>query len=328
METKRHSREITLISWLKSLKNQSDIKLKPLTNDASFRRYFRVKINDINYVVMDAPPEKEPLKSFIHVSQLLESAGVNAPKVWASDVNQGFLCLSDVGDDLYLSQLQHHPEQVDRLYGDALAALISLQACIDGQQVPAYDRVLLQQELALFPHWYLSVHLNYSPSSAQQQALQAVFNLLIDNALTQPQVFVHRDYHSRNLIKAAHNPAILDFQDAVCGAITYDLVSLLRDVYIQWPKAQVEDWALGYRELALQSGLLPQAPTEREFLRWFDWMGLQRHLKIAGIFARLYHRDGKAAYLNDIPLTLRYIQQVSATYPEMAFLHKLINDLA
>ena len=234
--------------------------------------------------------------------------------------------MSDLGDRQYLQEL--NDETVERLYGDALGSLATLQACgPDTKQIPAYDETLLMREMRLFREWFLQQHLGLALDDRINHMLDNVFRLLADNALQQPQVCVHRDYHSRNLmITERHNPGILDFQDAVFGPITYDPVSLLRDCYIVWPRERVEDWALGYHELAIQSGILDHNThhDEKTFLRWFDLMGIQRHLKAAGIFARLRHRDGKPDYLQDIPRTLAYVEDISARYRELHSLHDFI----
>ena len=258
---------------------------------------------------MDAPPEREDSKPFVQVAEAFESIGLNVPHIYARDLTQGFMLLEDLGTELYLDHLT--TETVDRLYGDALGALATLQACGPMQRLPVYDRTLLMQEMALFRDWLLLQELGLSLSDEEHSMLDRVFELLADRALEQPQVCVHRDYHSRNLmVTASHNPGILDFQDAVLGPVTYDLVSLLRDCYISWPEQRVRDWAMGYYELAVQSGIL-RSEHEAGFLTWFDLMGVQRHLKASGIFARLHHRDGKSGYLKDIPRTLDYITRLN-----------------
>ena len=250
---------------------------------------------------------------------MLFDLGLNVPEVVDENLDQGFLLLSDLGSTPYLEVLNE--DTVERLYGDALGALATLQACTpDNGSLPPYDRALLLNEMELCREWLIGKHLGLSPDGAQTGMIDAAFRLLADNALAQPQVCVHRDYHSRNLMQTGlNNPGILDFQDAVIGPVTYDLVSLLRDCYIEWPRARVEDWALGYLDLALQSGILRHEQDDpRQFLRWFDLMGMQRHLKAAGIFARLKHRDGKAGYLQDIPRTLGYVVEVAGRYDELA----------
>jgi aminoglycoside/choline kinase family phosphotransferase len=274
---------------------------------------------------MDAPPDKEDSQPFVTVAKLLFDAGLNVPEIIDQDLDKGYLLLGDLGSTLYLDVLSD--DTVERLYGDALGALAAIQACDPGPGVlPDYDRELLMNEMALFRDWLVGTHLGITLDAAKSAMLDAAFDLLADSALAQPQVLVHRDYHSRNLmVTDRNNPGILDFQDAVIGPVTYDLVSLLRDCYIQWPRARVEDWALGYQELALQSGILREEHEDpRQFLRWFDLMGVQRHLKAAGIFARLNHRDGKPGYLDDIPRTLGYVVEVSGRYPELAGLGEFV----
>lgn len=308
-----------LKNWLSAELDFSEYTLEPASADASFRRYFRVRHAGMNYIAMDAPPEQEDARPFIRVAALFAELGLNVPEVMDENLQQGFLLLSDLGSTPYLDILTD--ATVERLYGDALGALATLQACTPAiNALPAYDRALLQSEMEICREWLMGRHLNLTPDVAQTAMLDEVFTLLADNALEQPQVCVHRDYHSRNLMQTAvNNPGILDFQDALTGPVTYDLVSLLRDCYISWPRARVEDWALGYQTLALHSGILrEQHEDPQQFLRWFDLMGIQRHLKAAGIFARLRHRDGKPGYLADIPRTLGYVVEVAQGYGELA----------
>ena len=305
--------------WLESELDFREYTLNPASADASFRRYFRVAQGKDSFIVMDAPPGKEDSRPFIRISGMFSAVGLNVPLVIDADLEQGFLLLSDLGSRPYLDAL--NSESVERLYGDALSALVTIQSCIPEQHdLPVYDRTLLLNEMELFREWLLGRHLHISPDSTHTACIDAAFEQLAGNALEQPQVCVHRDYHSRNLmITDRNNPGILDFQDAVRGPVSYDLVSLLRDCYIAWPRAQVEDWALGYQELALQSGILREEHEDPgRFLRWFDLMGMQRHLKAAGIFARLNHRDGKPGYLGDIPRTLGYVVEVAERYDELA----------
>jgi len=314
-----------LKQWLQDELAFSDYSLKPASADASFRRYFRVAHEGASFIVMDAPPDREDSTPYIRVARMFFDIGLNVPEIIDVDLEQGFLLLSDLGSRLYLDALD--TGSADRLYGDALGALATLQACTPGAgALPDYDRDLLMTEMGLFRDWLVGEHLGITLSGTQAAMLDSVFEVLAENALAQPQVCVHRDYHSRNLmVTGKNNPGILDFQDAVIGPVTYDLVSLLRDCYISWPRARVEDWALGYQELALQSGILRSAHEDPEqFLRWFDLMGVQRHLKAAGIFARLNHRDGKPGYLADIPRTLEYVIDVAARYPALAGLGEFI----
>ncbi len=312
-----------LKTWITTTLCVADIDIEPVSGDASFRRYFRLSHEGQHYIVMDAPPAHEDCRPFIHVARLFGELGLNVPEVHARDLAQGFLLLTDLGDRLYLGELNEH--SVERLYGDALGALVTLQACAtgSGEGLPVYDRALLLEEMGRFREWYLARHLGLSLSGVEEAVLTRAFGLLADAALEQPQVCVHRDYHSRNLLVHAHNPGILDFQDAMYGPVTYDLVSLLRDCYIAWPEERVYDWVRGYHTLAVQSGILIEE-SEEQFIRWFDLMGVQRHLKAIGVFARLQHRDGKTAYLADIPRTLGYVQAVAARYPSLADFHTLL----
>jgi aminoglycoside/choline kinase family phosphotransferase len=317
----------SLAQWVSEVLGHSALSIRPASTDASFRRYFRVQTGGASYIAMDAPPAHEDLGPYLRSAARFGALGLNVPKILHRDLARGFLLISDLGERLYLDHLE--ATTVERLYGDALSALIVLQAgsLTDPGFLPEYDAALLRREMELFRDWYLERHLGRSLTPAQQAAFETGMARLIQSALEQPQVWVHRDYHSRNLLwTAANNPGIVDFQDAVHGPVTYDLVSLLRDCYIAWPRAQVEDWALGYYDLAVQSGV-PVGEDERRFLQWFDWMGVQRHLKASGIFARLHHRDGKAGYLKDIPRTLGYVLEVSGRYPALAPLYDLLCEL-
>ena len=321
------SRLEILKDWVTAVLDISDYELRPASADASFRRYFRISSRGATHIIMDAPPEKENLVPFIEIAQRLHRLGLNVPEVLEQDLERGYLLLSDLGEEMYLPQL--NADSVERLYGDALGALVILQGGIftDPQFLPEYDEALLQREMELFREWYLGRHLGLALTDRQNTALSQAFAVLTESALAQPRVWVHRDYHSRNLmVTTRNNPGILDFQDAVRGPATYDLVSLLRDCYIAWPRAQVEAWALGYQSLALQSGL-PVSEDETQFLRDFDLMGVQRHLKAIGIFARLNHRDAKPGYLQDIPRTLGYVLEVSARHAPLHGLHRLLIDL-
>lgn len=315
-------RERLLTEWLVETLGLSVNEIKPASSDASFRRYFRVMLADQGYfIAMDAPPLKEDCRSFISIAKKLSALGVHVPEIYASDSVRGFLLLEDLGSKLYLDALTRHT--ADKLYGDALGALIAIQIC-EPKGLAPYDMKLLKDEMQLLPDWLIDKQLGYSLTSEEERILYGAFDLLIENALEQPTVFVHRDYHSRNLLVTnTHNPGIIDFQDAVAGPITYDLVSLLKDCYIRWPRERITQWVKAYYELALQSGVLHDV-DETRFLRWFDLMGVQRHLKAAGIFARLNQRDGKPDYLKDIPRTLGYIVEAAALYPEIEALGYMI----
>ncbi len=311
-------------TWLKRNTKLGAFTLAPVSGDASFRRYLRVETEKNSYILMDAPPQKENCEAFILTNQKLTAAGLNVPHIFEADTNTGILLLSDLGNDLYLNHLETN--SANRLYGDAFNALLDIQA-IDPADLPVYDEDLLLREMELFREWFLDKHLQIATTSLQEEVLERTFATLVKLALAQPQVFVHRDYHSRNLmVTPENNPGILDYQDAVRGPLTYDLVSLLRDSYIAWPKTRVIDWALQYRDQIVTAGMLTPTSDE-DFLRWFDLMGIQRQLKVCGIFARLYHRDGKSAYLRDIPLTFQYLIDVSARYPETEDLHAVLNSM-
>ena len=312
-----------LQQWLDDKVGLGHFEITPASSDASFRRYFRITFDDgQTLIVMDAPPDKEDSYPFVQIARRLLEIGLNVPQILEEDHENGFLLLSDLGTTQFLEVLNEH--NVERLYGDALGALATLQACgPGGDELPPYDRGLLMSEMELFREWFLGQNLGIGLSDSEQALLNETFTMLADSALKQPQVSVHRDYHSRNLMVCAHNPGILDFQDAVFGPVTYDLVSLLRDCYISWPRERVEAWVLGYHSLALDHGIL-RKPDEAQFLRWFDWMGVQRHLKAIGIFSRLYHRDGKPGYLGDIPRTLQYVSETTGRYQELGALHDFI----
>lgn len=319
------ARQAQLDDWLRTACGLDRFALTPAAGDASFRRYFRLTLPDgATRIAMDAPPSHEDCGPYLHVAAELAAIGLHVPEVHVAAPDQGFLLLEDLGHTLYLDALADG--SVDRLYGDALAALATLQACGPRTGLPPYDHALLWREMELFREWLAGQLLAVPLDAADQQALDQVFETLAASALEQPQVCVHRDYHSRNLmVVAPPSPGILDFQDAVVGPLTYDLVSLLKDCYVRWPQDRVDDWALGYFELATQSGILDGSLEER-FLRWFDLMGAQRHLKAAGIFARLWLRDGKPGYLHDIPRTLGYVVEAAARRPELAALGALLAD--
>lgn len=316
-----------LIDWLDRRMRPGSYAIAPASADASFRRYFRVTGGDESMIVMDAPPGKEDTRPFIRIAEKFLSIGLNVPRIIEPDTEQGFLLLGDLGSQTYLRHLD--AQTVESLYGDAMEALIVLQKGTSTAPdfLPAYSRQLLLDEMELFRQWLLIRHLGMELTDEQQQMLDDSFDRLATLALEQPTVWVHRDYHSRNLMLTdRHNPGILDFQDGVSGPVTYDLVSLLKDCYIDWPRDQVVNWVKGYFRLARDSGLQP-GDDAGQFLRWFDFMGMQRHLKASGIFARLWHRDGKPGYLGDIPRTLGYIGSLKGIYPEFDPLIDLVLSL-
>jgi len=300
--------------------------IAPASADASFRRYFRITDDGKTFIVMDAPPEKEDCQPFIHIAKLLLERGLNVPEILQQDLEQGFLLLSDLGTTVFLSELNN--DMVDEMYIAAMNSLLLLQNN-NNPDLPAYDETLLRTEMALFPDWYLEKQLNITVTDEIKETLEQAFAILVENALSQPQVCVHRDYHSRNLMVNQNNPekpGVIDFQDAVIGAVTYDLVSLLKDCYIHWPREKVETWVKYFYTQATSLNIISSVSFD-EFLRWFDLMGLQRHIKVAGIFSRLYHRDGKDGYLNDIPLTMDYIFDVLERYPEFKPLQTLLRKI-
>jgi aminoglycoside/choline kinase family phosphotransferase len=305
--------------WLTTELELRLLRLEPASADASFRRYLRAWLADgSTRVVMDAPPDKEDVAPFLKVAALLEGCDVHVPHIHAADGARGLLLLEDLGSEQYLTRLQSGIE-VDRLYGDALQALlrIQLRGRDAARQLPPYDRAVLEREMALMPQWFCERHLRLVLDDADHAVLAACFEFLTAEALAQPQVLVHRDFHSRNLMHLPHgNPGIIDFQDALAGPVGYDLVSLLKDCYIDWPRARVEDWVCGYRAQLRGEPELAGA-DEREFIRWFDLIGLQRHIKVLGIFARLWYRDGKRGYLPDLPRTLAYVLDAAARYGEL-----------
>lgn len=317
-----------LKQWLATVPSPSMLpdSIRPASSDASFRRYFRLDATDgSTYIAMDAPPPQEDVRPFIHIAELFGKSGVSVPIVVAQDVERGFLLLSDLGPTTYLNQLNH--DTAHKLYLDAIDALVLIQVQSEPEVLPEYDRALLLRELMLFPEWYIGKHLGVTLSDAQTATLHKVFDALLANNLAQPQVYVHRDYHSRNLmVMDKGNPGILDFQDAVYGPITYDLVSLLRDAYVQWDEEMVLDWTIRYWERAKRAGL-PVNPDIDNFYRDFEFMGVQRHLKVLGIFARLYHRDGKDAYLKDLPLVMAYTRNAAKRYNALIPLVRLLDEL-
>ena len=323
-----HDARLRLIhEWLSRELHLPQARIEVASSDASFRRYFRVLGGETTYIVMDAPPEKEDVRPYLQVSRLLEEIGVHVPHVHAADVARGLLLLEDLGTSSYLQRLERGGDS-ERLYADALAALanIQLQGGAACAQLPPYGRGELAREMALMPEWFLGRHLQLAISAAEAELLAAAFEFLIIEALAQPRVFVHRDYHARNLmVVAQRNPGIIDFQDALCGPVGYDLVSLLKDCYIAWPRPRVESWVRAFRARLLERGG-PGGASEAEFLRWFDLIGVQRHIKVLGIFCRLWYRDGKPGYLPDLPRTLDYVRDASARYAELAGLARFLEE--
>jgi N-acetylmuramate 1-kinase len=314
-------RRAELERWLAAQFPGKHLSLTPASEDASFRRYFRVELEGGgSRIAMDAPPDKEDCRPFVHVAGLLREAGVHAPQVHAQDLEQGFLLLTDLGTRSYLQELT--AQNAARLFSDATDALVKWQLASRPGELPPYDEALLRREMSLFPEWYVQKHLGKTAS----RELEPIFTLLVNSALAQPAVYVHRDYMPRNLMVCEPNPGVLDFQDAVFGPITYDPVCLVRDAFISWEEEQVLDWTVRYWEKAKQAKL-PVDADFGEFWRAFEWMGLQRHLKVLGIFARLNYRDGKPKYLADTPRFLNYALSVSRRYRELGPLARLLDEL-
>ncbi len=307
-----------------ALESAADVSFGPASADASFRRYFRIVRGAQSWIVMDAPPDRENLEPFIAIARLSEAAGLNVPKVLAEDRERGYLLLSDLGRQTFLHVLT--AENADPLMQDAITALIRWQTASHEGVLPPYDAALLQRELDLFPDWYVGRHLGRTLSAAQRASLTQIEQQLIASALAQPRVYVHRDYMPRNLMVSTPSPGVLDFQDAVYGPITYDVVSLFRDAFMSWPAERVEQWMRLYWQQAGAGGLPVDASFDA-FRRAADWMGLQRHLKVIGIFARIQHRDGKPQYLADVPRFIRYVREVAGKYPELAPLIVLFDEL-
>jgi len=321
-------RTLALQAWLGQLFPAQEWRIEPASADASFRRYFRVILpgSGASRVVMDAPPQQENCRPFIHVAELLRGAGLNAPEVLAQDLEQGFLLLTDLGTTTYLDALRRDDSRADALFRDATDALIQWQLASRPGVLPPYDQALLRRELDLFPDWYLARHLGIELTPHQRELLESAFALILASNLAQPAVYVHRDYMPRNLMLSTPNPGILDFQDAVYGPVTYDLASLVRDAFISWDEERTLDWIVRYWDKARRAGL-PVGADFGDFYRDLEWMGLQRHLKVLGIFARICHRDGKPGYVEDAPRFLRYVRAVTARYNALAPLAQLLDAI-
>jgi aminoglycoside/choline kinase family phosphotransferase len=301
------------LAWLRQALDDPHAPIESASADASFRSYWRSASGGRTWILMDAPPEREDIRPWLDVAERLARAGLHAPEVRAADATQGFVLMADLGEHQYQPSLVE--DTVDSLYGDAMAALLAIQTRVDTDGLPDYDRAKLVTEMELLPTWFLQRHLGVTPGCDGWDEIEAAFTALADAALAQPQAFVHRDYHSRNLlVTPERNPGIIDFQDAVRGPVTYDLVSLLRDCYIEWPADRVHAWAESYRLALFEAGV--PVGDEASFRRDFDLMGLQRHLKVLGIFCRLWYRDGKRNYLGDLPLVWKYTRTVGLRHPE------------
>ncbi|MEO7051078.1 MAG: phosphotransferase [Rhodanobacter sp.] len=334
---KNHDRAAARLDWTRRSLDDATLTLVPASADASFRSYWRTSHAGQSWIVMDSPPAQEDPAPWLEIGARLATAGLHVPAVHAHDLQQGFLLIEDLGDRLYLPAL--NDSSVDALYGDAMEALLCIQRHVDVTGLQPYDRSFLQRELQIMPEWFLARHLGFSPDSAEREVLEAAFGVLLDSAMEQPRCFVHRDFHSRNLLVLDHDnpgamvsrllsPGIIDFQGALLGPLTYDLASLLRDCYIGWDAERVNGWAEGYRQ-RLQAAQLIGADVDRKrFLRWFELIGLQRHLKVLGIFCRLHYRDGKHGYLSDLPRVYAYVIAVAAGYPELADFTALLQRCA
>ena len=315
-----------LDAWLREVLRGAPFRLERASTDASFRRYFRASLDDgRTFIAMDAPPERENSRAFVHVARLFREAGLNAPEVIAEDLGRGYLLLTDLGTRAYLAELREGRE-VDRLFGDATTALVRWQQASRPGELPEYDEALLRREVELFPEWYVARHLGVQLDSRRQASLQAVFARVLAQNLSQARVFVHRDFMPRNLMVCEPNPGILDFQDAVHGPISYDIASLYRDAFLSWEEERVLDGTIRYWEKARKAGL-PVPADFALFWRDVEWMGVQRHLKVLGIFARLHYRDGKAGYLEDTPRFVGYVRHAAARYPELGALGELFDHL-
>lgn len=324
METLRDTRLQLLEQWLKCCLGEAAFSLRPASADASFRRYFRVVLGDASWIAMDAPPGREDCRPFVQVAELLRRAGVHVPGIVAQDLERGFLLLTDLGTRTYLDVLDD--ANADALFHDATEALVRIQLASRPNELPLYDEALLAREIALFPEWYVGRHLQTELTPAEAETFHTVRARVLACSLAQPAVFVHRDYMPRNLMLSDPNPGILDFQDAVFGPITYDVASLFRDAFVSWDEQRVLDWTVRYWQRARRANL-PVAADFGLFFRDFEWMGLQRHLKVLGIFARIRHRDGKPGYVEDCPRFVAYVRAVCRRYRELAPLLGLFDRL-
>lgn len=305
------------LAWTRSVLGDTTLSLEPASADASFRSYWRTHHAGTSWIVMDSPPAQEDPRPWLAIGERLAAAGLHVPAVRAHDLEQGFLLIEDLGSRLYLPALNDN--SADRLYGDAMDALLRMQTRMDYADLPPFDHAMLVRGLEVMPEWFLGRHLGHTPDCDEWDVLEAAFDVVIRNALSQPRCFVHRDFHSRNLLIVDHNnPGIIDFQGALAGPITYDLASLLRDAYIVWPRERVESWVESYRQRLLDAGMIGNDVDRARFLRWFDLTGMHRHIRVLGQFYRLWYRDGKPGYLADVPRVYHYVVSVARSYPELA----------
>jgi hypothetical protein len=325
------------LAWTRAALGDSSLGLEPASADASFRSYWRTHHDGRSWIVMDSPPAQEDPRPWLKIGQQLAAAGLHVPAVQAQDLEQGFLLIEDLGTRLYLNEL--NDDNADALYGDAMDALLLMQTRMAYGDLPSFDRDVLVRGLEVMPEWFLGRHLHHTPACAEWDVLEAAFNVIIHNAQEQPRCFVHRDYHSRNLLVVGQNnpgviasgllsPGIIDFQGALAGPITYDLASLLRDAYIVWPRERVEAWVESYRQRLRLAGVIEEDVDSKRFLRWFDLTGLHRHVRVLGQFYRLWYRDGKGGYLADVPRVYHYVVSVARSYPELADFAALIGRYA
>lgn len=323
----RNDRAAARLAWARHTLGDASLTLEPASSDASFRSYWRTSHGGQSWIVMDSPPEREDPRPWLAIGARLAAAGLHVPKVSAQDLEQGFLLIEDLGSRLYLAELDD--ANADRLYGDAMDALLAMQTRVSADDLPPFDHTVLMNGLEVMPAWFLERHLGHTPDCDEWDVLEAAFDVIMRNALSQPQVFVHRDYHSRNLLQVdSNNPGIVDFQGALHGPITYDLASLLRDAYVAWPRERVEGWVESYRLRLRQAGMIGAHIDAGHFLRWFDLTGLHRHVRVLGQFYRLWYRDGKPGYLKDVPQVYRYVIEVAHRYPELAGFAELLERQA
>lgn len=309
-------RAASRLAWTRSTLGDAALTLEPASADASFRSYWRTWHGGRSWIVMDSPPAQEDPRPWLAMGERLAIAGVHVPAVHATDLERGFLLIEDLGSRLYLAELDE--VSADRLYGDAMDALLVMQTRVACDDLPPFDEAVLARGLETMPEWFLQRHLGQPPERGERDVLETAFGIIVSNALEQPHRFVHRDFHSRNLLVTANNnPGVIDFQGALSGPITYDLASLLRDAYIVWPAERVDGWAQAYRRQLVEAGLLEATVTPARFQRWFDLTGLHRHVRVLGQFYRLWYRDGKAGYLADVPTVFRYVIDVAQRYPEL-----------
>lgn len=327
MSPSTQDRAAARLAWTRTALGNDSLTLAPASADASFRSYWRAEHAGQSWIVMDSPPEREDPRPWLAIGARLAAAGLHVPKVAAQDLQQGFLLIEDLGSRLYLAELD--AASADRLYGDAMDALLVMQTRVACDDLPPFDHTMLVNGLEVMPTWFLERHLGHAPDCDEWDVLEAAFDVIVRNALAQPRCFVHRDYHSRNLlvVDGSHSgitapgllsPGILDFQGALHGPLTYDLASLLRDAYIAWPPERVQGWVESYRQRLRHAGVIGDDIDAAHFLRWFDLTGLHRHVRVLGQFYRLWYRDGKPGYLKDVPQVYRYVVEVARSYPELA----------